>query len=238
MLETTGRLYAYGSLDHQIRDYPSKANTISEQSVCGAQRHRIHALIDPGLTHSDICTKIVKGKSLEVVSSEANVLVTNPIGQSIVVHRVIRNCLMTFGEHNFFHEFDAILGLDWLTRHNVMVDFRAGGVRLLTIEGKEVLLPNVQTNMAGSKFLVVFARKLILKGTDAYLAYIMDSSEARKDISQVMIMKEFSDVFPKELSGMQLDREVEFSVEVAPNTTPISCAPYRMAPLELNKLKK
>lgn len=82
-----------------------------------------------------------------------------------------------------FHESDAILGLDWLTRHNVVLDYQARGIRLLTSKGKEVLLPGVQTSMASSIISTVSARKLIVKGVNAYLAYVMDSNEARKDIS-------------------------------------------------------
>ena len=36
---------------------------------------------------------------------------------------------------------------------------------------------------------------------------------------------------------MPVNREIEFSIEVAPGTHPISKAPYRMASTELNELK-
>jgi len=45
-------------------------------------------------------------------------------------------------------------------------------------------------------------------------------------------------MFPEALSGISPDRDVEFSIEVILNTTPISKALYRMAPVELAKLKK
>lgn len=40
----------------------------------------IYALIDPRSMHLYICTKVVEGISLDVVYSETNVLVTNPLG--------------------------------------------------------------------------------------------------------------------------------------------------------------
>lgn len=50
-------------------------------------------------------------------------------------------------------------------------------------------------------------------------------------------MREFPDVFPEELPGLPPKREVEFSIDLNPGTTPISRAPYRMAPAELKELK-
>nr|GFD50490.1 putative reverse transcriptase domain, aspartic peptidase domain protein [Tanacetum cinerariifolium] len=48
---------------------------------------------------------------------------------------------------------------------------------------------------------------------------------------------EFPDVFPDELPGIPLIREVEFNIELITGSEPISKAPYRMAPIELKELK-
>ena len=45
-------------------------------------------------------------------------------------------------------------------------------------------------------------------------------------------------MFLEELPGLPLERELEFSIELLPRTAPISKAPYRMAPAELQELKK
>ena len=41
----------------------------------------------------------------------------------------------------------------------------------------------------------------------------------------VLVVREYLDVFPDELSRLQLDREVEFTIDYVPGTTPISQAP-------------
>ena len=51
------------------------------------------------------------------------------------------------------------------------------------------------------------------------------------------MINEFLDVFPDELSGLPPEREVDLVIEVLHGTTPISRAPYRMAPIELKELK-
>nr|GFC97942.1 putative reverse transcriptase domain, aspartic peptidase domain protein [Tanacetum cinerariifolium] len=48
----------------------------------------------------------------------------------------------------------------------------------------------------------------------------------------------YADVFPDELPGLPLAREIEFGIELIPSAEPISKAPYRMAPVELKELKE
>jgi hypothetical protein len=53
----------------------------------------------------------------------------------------------------------------------------------------------------------------------------------------ISVVEEFMDVFPEELPGMPLEREVEFYIDLIPSTAPIAKRPYRMAPTELAELK-
>jgi hypothetical protein len=52
----------------------------------------------------------------------------------------------------------------------------------------------------------------------------------------VPVVNEFSDVFPKELLGMPPDRDIEFVIELKPETTPIYKTPYRMTNPKLAEL--
>ena len=56
-------------------------------------------------------------------------------------------------------------------------------------------------------------------------------------MEKIPIVREFPDVFLEELPGIPLEREVDLSIEIVPRTTPVSRAPYRMAPAELKELK-
>jgi hypothetical protein len=58
------------------------------------------------------------------------------------------------------------------------------------------------------------------------------------EIHDVLVVCDFPDVFPEELPGMPLDRDVEFVIELVPKTAPVSKRPYRMPPGELVELKK
>jgi hypothetical protein len=56
--------------------------------------------------------------------------------------------------------------------------------------------------------------------------------------SEVPMVNEFSDVFPEELLGMPLDRDIEFVLELKPGTTSKYKTPFIMITPELVELKK
>ena len=47
-------------------------------------------------------------------------------------------------------------------------------------------------------------------------------AEASPDLTSIPVVCEFLDVFPEDLPRLPPDREVEFSIELEPDTAPIS----------------
>jgi hypothetical protein len=58
-----------------------------------------------------------------------------------------------------------------------------------------------------------------------------------QEFQHIPVVCEFLDVFPEDLPGLPLERDVEFVIELKPGTTPISRRSYRMPPNELAELK-
>ena len=65
----------------------------------------------------------------------------------------------------------------------------------------------------------------------------LDSKRVQVDVEKIPIVREFPNVFPEELPSIPPEREVDLSIEIVPGTTPVSRAPYRMAPFELKELR-
>ncbi|KAL8097604.1 hypothetical protein AgCh_030656 [Apium graveolens] len=80
------------------------------------------------------------------------------------------------------------------------------------------------------------ARRMLRKGNEAYLAYVVDTQKEVPNLQDIPVVNEFEDVFPQDLPGLPPDRVIEFAIELAPGTAPVSKAPYRLAPLEMKEL--
>ena len=56
-------------------------------------------------------------------------------------------------------------------------------------------------------------------------------------LEDILILKECSNVSPKEISGLPVKRKLDFTIDLLPGAVPSSKAPYRMNILELNEFK-
>ena len=81
------------------------------------------------------------------------------------------------------------------------------------------------------------ASKMLWKSYQGYLAYAIEVRDSGSRLEDILAVREFPDVFPKDLPSIPPNREIDFHIELAPGIEPISKAPYRMAPLELKELK-
>ena len=128
------------------------------------------------------------------------------------------------------HDFDVILGMDWLSFHYALIDCKLKQVVFhsydhlgLVFEGVGVMPP---------PYLISFmqARCLIQKGNHAFLCSVVDTCIYPPSLEDIHVVRGFPDVFPDELLGSLVDRKIEFYIDLNPG-------PYHMSHLELKKLK-
>ena len=91
--------------------------------------------------------------------------------------------------------------------------------------------------LSTSLISVLQTNKMLRKACQGYLVYEIESGNSEMQLTEVPVVNEFFDIFPEDLLGLPPDREIEFEIELAPGTEPISIALYRMAPAELKELK-
>ncbi|KAL4014065.1 hypothetical protein IC575_026255 [Cucumis melo] len=134
-------------------------------------------------------------------------------------------------------DFDVILGMDWLSANHASIDcfckevvFNPPSRPSLKFRGAGmVCIPKVISAMKASK--------LLSQGTWGILASVVNTNEPKVSLSFEPVVREYPDVFLDELPGLSPPREIDFAIELEPDTAPISRAPYGMATAELKELK-
>ena len=79
------------------------------------------------------------------------------------------------------------------------------------------------------------ARRLVASGCLTYLAHVRDTSVNVLSPASVPVVCDFVYVFPTDLPGLPLSRDIDFAIDLELGTRPIFIPPYRMAPAELHE---
>ena len=106
----------------------------------------IYALIDPGSTHSYVCTEHLFDKMPSEEQLEYDMHVTSTLRHSVRVNRVYKNYPLVIHDREFsvdlialpVHEFDLILGKDWLSKHLAIIEYDKKMVVLKCSDQSEV----------------------------------------------------------------------------------------------------
>jgi hypothetical protein len=184
-------------------------------------------LFDSGASHSFVAASFVQNYNLPLSMLKNQMIVSSPGGDMHARHVCPKVSILIRGVEFLANlivleskGIDVILGMDWLSKHNGLIDCAKKAVRLTPRSGKE--LEYVAENLVMDK---AASNRTVLNHLD--VASTLD----------IRIVSEYLDVFPEELPGMPPDREIEFVIELVPSTAPIFKRPYRMAAINWLSLR-
>ncbi|GKB25610.1 putative reverse transcriptase domain-containing protein [Tanacetum coccineum] len=103
--------------------------------------------------------------------------------------------------------FDVVIGMDWLSKYHARI----------ICDEKVVHIP-------------IDGKTLIIR------AQVMEKKSDEKRLEDVPVVREFPEVFPEDLPGLPPVRQVEFQIDLIPGAAPVTRAPYRLAPSEMQEL--
>ncbi|XP_031275527.1 uncharacterized protein LOC116134023 [Pistacia vera] len=172
----------------------------------------LYALIDSSATHSFISYGMIKRLGLMPIRIEQAIKIELPDGEGVVTYEVLMGELVTIKGR------DMMVDLIVFNMPNFDIIL---GMDFLSRYGAEIdcRRKKVKFNLDnGDNFIF---------GEGHPTSMMISAAKARKMLKMGY-----------ELPGLPPEREVEFSIELAPGRAPISKAPYRMAPAELQELKK
>ena len=109
-----------------------------------------------------------------------------------------------------------------MSKHQAIIDCDKKTVVLRCSDQSEVIVHNVRSGPMSNVISAMQARRLLRKGCEAFLALVLDSKRSQIELENILVVKDFPDVFPEELPGIPPEIEVDLSIEILPGTTPTS----------------
>ncbi|GJR69463.1 putative reverse transcriptase domain-containing protein [Tanacetum coccineum] len=145
-------------------------------------------------------------------------------GKVVSTNTILRSCTLVLLNHVFkidllptrLGSFDVIIGMDWLAYHRALIDCYEKIVR--------IPLPN-------GKILEVQGER-----PEKDLRSLACIKADEKKLDDIRVVRDFPEVFPDDLLGLPLVREIEFCIDLIPGASPVVRSPYRLAPSEMLEL--
>ena len=235
---------AQGRMNAITQQEARASNAVVEGTVCISE-NIARVLFDPGATHSFISSSFATTINKESEPMSYQLVVSTPVGARLTTSEYYKGCEIIIGEMKTQAdlikigkmEYDIILGMDWLSTYRAHVDCHQKRI-IFKLEGApEKVYEGAKNKICTPVISAIKATKLLRRGCQGFLATLIGEEDMTVKIENIEVVRDYPDVFPEDLPGLPPDREVEFSLNLLPGTSPISKAPYRMAPAEMKELK-
>ncbi|GJS73435.1 putative reverse transcriptase domain-containing protein [Tanacetum coccineum] len=145
-------------------------------------------------------------------------------GQLVEIDKVIKGRKLEINSHVFDIDlipfesgsFDVIIGMDWLSNHKAEIIGRKKVVRIPLLDGKVL--------------------KVLGERPKEKARHLMSVKAKEQKQEEMVVVRDFPEVFPNDLSGLPPIQEIEFRIELVPKAIPVVKPPYRLAPSKIEEL--
>ncbi|XP_072071853.1 uncharacterized protein [Arachis hypogaea] len=240
---TRGRNQNAGQSQHQGRVFAVNAKDASKadplmKGICLIGDKSLVALYDTGASHSFISFAKVEKLGLKVSELPFDMHVHTP-HQTVMTRSGCRQVGFKLEGRDFVQDLiclpmvglEMILGFDWLSKNLVLLDCFERTIRFMPDREKGAVvamgyyLNSVMVHCSGKEW-------------QGYILLAANALGDAQNLDQIPVVKDFPEVFPEDIPEFPPQRKIEFTIELVPGAGPMSIAPYRMAPIELIRVKE
>ncbi|GJW15316.1 hypothetical protein Tco_0019449 [Tanacetum coccineum] len=187
-------------------------------------KHVATTLFDSGADYSLVSTTFIPLLGLEPSDLGFKYEIEIASGQLVEIDKVIKGCKLEIEGHIFdidlipfrHGSFDVIIGMDWLFNFKAEIIFHEKVVRIPLLDGKVL--------------------RVVGERPDEKARLLMSAKASDKKQEEIVVVRDFPEVFLDDLSGLPPIWEIEFRIELTPGATPVAKPVYRLAPSKLEEL--
>ncbi|GJZ89251.1 putative reverse transcriptase domain-containing protein [Tanacetum coccineum] len=185
--------------------------------------HYATILFDSGADYSFVSTTLIHLLGIEPSDLGFSYEIEIASGQLVEIDKVIKGCKLEIEGHEFdinlipfrSGSFDVITSMDWLNNHKAEIICHEKVVRILLPDDKVL--------------------RVIGERPDEKVRLLRSAKAKEQKQEEIVVVRDFPDVFPDDLSGLPPSREIEFQIELVPEAIPVVKSLYRLAPSEMEK---
>ncbi|GKA21407.1 putative reverse transcriptase domain-containing protein [Tanacetum coccineum] len=179
-------------------------------------QHQARVLFDSGADKSFVSISLASMLNIPPITLDTTYDIEMADGNLVGTNTVIQGCTLILLNQPFkidlmpikLGSFDVVIGMDWLSKYHARIICDEKVIHI-PIDGETLIIPVIK---------------------------IMEKESDEKRLEDIPVVREFPEVFPENLPGLPLVRQIEFQIDLMPGAAPVAQAPYKLAPSEMQEL--
>ncbi|GJT23846.1 putative reverse transcriptase domain-containing protein [Tanacetum coccineum] len=222
---------------YMLRDRNAHQNPNVVTGMFLLNQHLARVLFDSGADKSFVSISLAFMLNIPPITIATFYNIEMADGNLVSTNTVIQGATLTLLNQPFkidlmpikLGSFDIIIGMDWVSKYHAKTICDKKVVHI-PINGETLIIRGDQSKTQLSLISYIKTERYISRGCQVFIAQVMEKKSDDKRLEDTPVVKEFPEVFPKDLPGLPLFRQVEFQIDLIPGAELVAHAPYRLAP--------
>ncbi|GJW24674.1 putative reverse transcriptase domain-containing protein [Tanacetum coccineum] len=206
-------------------------------------QHLARVLFDSGADKGFVSISLASMLNIPPITLDTTYNIEMADGNLVGTNTVIQGCTLILLNQPFeidlmpikLGSFDVVIGMDWFSKYHAKIICDEKVVHI-PIDGETLIIRGDQSKSRLSLISCIKTERYISRGCQVFIAQVIEKKSDERRLEDIPVVKEFSKVFPKDLPGLPLVRQVEFQIDLILGAAPVVRAPYRLAPSKMQEL--
>ncbi|GKD19733.1 putative reverse transcriptase domain-containing protein [Tanacetum coccineum] len=200
-------------------------------------QHLARVLFDSGADKSFVSIYLASMLNIPPIILDTTYDIEMADGNLVGSNIVIQGCTLILLNQPFkidlmsikLGSFDIVISTDSLSKYHARIICDEKVVHI-PIDGETLIIRGDRSKTRLSLISCIKTERYISRGYQVFIAQVMEKKSDEKRLEDIPVVREFLEVFPEDLPGLPLIRQVEFQIDLILGVAPVSRAPYRLVP--------
>ncbi|GJT06745.1 putative reverse transcriptase domain-containing protein [Tanacetum coccineum] len=227
---------------YMLRDRNAHQNPNVVTCMFLLNQHLARVLFESGADKSFVSISLASKLNIPPITIDTFYNIKMADGNLVSTNTIIQGATLTLLNQPFkidlmpikFTSFDVVIGMDWLSKYHARIIYDEKVIHI-PIDDETLIIRGDQSKTRLNLISCIKTERYISRGCQVFVAQIMEKKSDEKRLEDILVVKEFLEVFPEDLPGLPPMRQVEFQIDLISGATPVARAPYRLAPSEMQE---
>ncbi|GKA56654.1 reverse transcriptase domain-containing protein [Tanacetum coccineum] len=206
-------------------------------------QHLARVLFDSGADKSFVSISLASMLNILPINLDTTYDIEMANRNLVGTNTVIQGCTLILLNQPFeidlmsikLGSFNVVIGMEWLSKYYARIIYDEKVVHI-PIDDETLIIQGDRSKTRLNLISCIKTKKYISTECQIFIAQVMEKKSDERRLEDILVVREFPEILPKDLPGLPLVRQVEFQIDLIPREAPVARAPYRLAPSEMQEL--